>query len=45
MITKNIFLKSFPKKNNEKKIKKELKLILDEENELYRSMSKKYHES
>ena len=45
MITKNIFLKSFPKKNNEKKIKKELNLILDEENELFRSMSKKYHDS
>ena len=42
MLTKSIFLKSFPKKSSEKRIKKLLDLILSRNNQLFKSMSKNY---
>ena len=42
MLTKSIFLKSFSKKKSEKKLKKLLNLIISQENQLFKSMSKNY---
>ena len=42
MLTKSIFLKSFPKKSSEKRIKKLLDIILSRNNQLFKSMSKNY---
>ncbi len=42
MLTKNIFLKSFLKKRSEKKIKRLLNSLLRQDNQLIKSMSKKY---
>ena len=42
MLTKSIFLKSFPKKSSEKRIKKLLDLMLSQNNQLFKSMSKNY---
>ena len=45
MLTNNIFLKSFLRKKSESKIKKKLKLIVEQKNELFKSMSKDYIDS
>ena len=42
MLTKSIFLKSFPKKSSEKRIKKLLDLMLSQNNQLFHSMSRNY---
>ena len=42
MLTKSIFLKSFPKKISEKRLKKLLYLMLRQNNQLFQSMSRKY---
>ena len=42
MLTKSISLKSFQKKSSEKRIKKLLDLILNQNNQLFKSMSKNY---
>ena len=42
MLTKSIFLKSFTKKKSEKKIRKLLNLVINQDNQLIKSMSKRY---
>ena len=42
MLTKSIFLKSFPKKISEKRFKKLLDLMLYQNNQLFKSMSRNY---
>jgi glucose-6-phosphate isomerase len=43
MFTKKILLKGFPRKKSEKIIEKKLKIIINEKNEIFKSMSKNYH--
>ena len=45
MLTNNIFLKSFLRKKSESKVKKKLKLLVKQKNELFKSMSKDYIDS
>ena len=42
MLTKSIFLKSFTKKKSEKKIRKLLNLVINQDSQLIKSMSKRY---
>ena len=45
MLTDDILLKSFPKKKIKNDIQKKLKLVLKENNELFKSMSRDYVDS